>query len=69
MADNDGRERIGTALRALTAELVAEKQRVAVLRRENRELRAELEALRGVATDAVASEAVVGDGSEQSVVG
>ena len=46
MTEYDGRDRIGSALRALAADLVAEKQRVAVLRKENRELREELDALR-----------------------
>jgi hypothetical protein len=35
-------EQIGTALRRLTADLVAERRRVALLERENRELRAQL---------------------------
>jgi cell division protein FtsB len=39
-------ERIGHALRSLAAELVDEKRRVARLQRENRELRAQLEALK-----------------------
>jgi hypothetical protein len=39
-------EQIGTALRRLAADLVAERRRVALLERENRELRAQLEALR-----------------------
>jgi hypothetical protein len=42
-------EQIGTALRRLAADLVAERRRVALLERENRELRAQLEALRGPA--------------------
>lgn len=42
MTEFDARDRIGTALRALAADLVAEKQRVAALRRENSELKAEL---------------------------
>jgi hypothetical protein len=68
MTDYDGRERIARALRGLAADLVAEKQRVAVLRRENRELRSELSALRtivnGSVTDGVGSE----DVSVQSAV-
>jgi len=39
-------EQIGTALRRLAADLVAERRRVALLERENRELRAQLEELR-----------------------
>ena len=39
-------EQIAGALRRLAADLVAERRRVAVLERENRELRAELEALK-----------------------
>jgi len=39
-------EQIGTALRRLAADLVAERRRVAVLERENRELRAQLDELR-----------------------
>lgn len=36
-------ERLGTALRGLAAQLVDERRRVAELRRENRELKAQLE--------------------------
>jgi hypothetical protein len=39
-------EQVGTALRRLAADLVSERRRVALLERENRELRAQLEALR-----------------------
>ena len=39
-------ERIGTALRKLAEDLVAERRRVVQLERENRELRQELEQLR-----------------------
>jgi hypothetical protein len=46
MAEPEPRERIGSALRALAADLVIEKERVARLRQENKRLRAELEALR-----------------------
>ena len=35
-------EQIGTALRRLAADLVAERRRVALLQRENRELRAQI---------------------------
>jgi hypothetical protein len=45
MTDAVGSERIGTALRALAEDLVTERRRVLLLRRENRELRAELAAL------------------------
>jgi hypothetical protein len=38
-------EQIGTALRRLAADFVAERRRVALLERENRELRAQLEGL------------------------
>jgi hypothetical protein len=68
MTDYDGRERIARALRALAADLVAEKQRVAVLRRENRELRAELAALRTIVNGSVTDGAVYEDGSVQSAV-
>jgi cell division protein FtsB len=39
-------EQIGSALRRLAADLVAERRRVALLQRENRELRAQIEDLR-----------------------
>ncbi len=68
MTDYDGRERIGRALRALAADLVAEKQRVAALRRENRELRAELAALQTLVHGPIADEAVREDGSVQSAI-
>ncbi|MBV9416342.1 MAG: hypothetical protein JO363_15275 [Solirubrobacterales bacterium] len=45
-------EQIASALRRLAADLVAERRRVAVLERENRELRAELEALKAEAGEA-----------------
>jgi hypothetical protein len=45
-------EQIGTALRRLAADLVAERRRVALLERENRELRSQLEELRGSAAPA-----------------
>jgi hypothetical protein len=45
-------EQIGTALRCLAADLVAERRRVALLERENRELRSQLEELRGSAAPA-----------------
>jgi hypothetical protein len=48
MAESEPRERIGTVLRALAADLVTEKQRVARLKKENEQLRAELEALRHI---------------------
>jgi hypothetical protein len=68
MTDFDGRERIARALRALAADLVAEKQRVAVLRRENRKLRSELAALRTIVNGSVTDGAVCEDGSVQSAV-
>jgi hypothetical protein len=45
------REQVGTALRRLAQDLIAERRRVAVLERENRELRAELERLERVRRD------------------
>jgi cell shape-determining protein MreC len=45
MTDPSGRERIGRVLQALAADLATEQRRVMRLRRENRELRAELAAL------------------------
>jgi hypothetical protein len=45
-------DQIGTALRRLAADLVAERRRVVQLERENRELRAQLEELRGPAAAA-----------------
>ncbi len=45
--DDQRRERLGSALQGLARELVAERQRTALLERENKRLRAELEALRG----------------------
>ena len=47
MDDPRSIERIGSALQALAADLVTERRRVLLLRRENRALRAELAALRG----------------------
>jgi hypothetical protein len=44
-------QQIGSALRRLAADLVAERRRVAALERENRELRAQLEALQRDAPD------------------
>lgn len=44
-----GAERIGSALRRLAEDLVAERRRVALLERENRVLRTELEKLRAQA--------------------
>jgi len=38
-------EQLGTALRRLVQELVSERRRVALLERENRELRAQIEAV------------------------
>jgi hypothetical protein len=39
------REQVGTALRRLAQDLIAERRRAAALERENRELRAKLERL------------------------
>jgi hypothetical protein len=39
------REQVGTALRRLAQDLIAERRRSAALERENRELRAQLERL------------------------
>jgi hypothetical protein len=44
-------EQVGSALRRLAEDLVAERRRALRLERENRELRAELEALRRVAAE------------------
>ena len=52
MYEPRSKERIGSALRALAADLVTERRRVVLLRRENRELRAKLAALQGVAPEA-----------------
>jgi len=46
---NVSSEQIAGALRRLAADLVAERRRVALLERENRELRAELDALKAEA--------------------
>jgi cell division protein FtsB len=39
------REQVGSALRRLAQDLIAERRRVAELERENRELKAQIEAL------------------------
>src|SRR5690242_11626261 len=44
MANVAGRERIGSVLRAMAEDLVSERRRVLLLRRENERLRATLEA-------------------------
>jgi cell shape-determining protein MreC len=44
-----GPERVARALRKMAEDLVTERRRVAVLQRENRELRAQLEELQRVA--------------------
>lgn len=46
------RDRLGTVLRRLAADLVTERRRVAALRRENRELRAQLEAFGRIPSEA-----------------
>ena len=43
-----GSERIGSALRALATDLIAERRRVATLERESRELKAQVDALKHV---------------------
>ncbi|HTX64001.1 MAG TPA: hypothetical protein VMD28_10195 [Acidimicrobiales bacterium] len=43
-----GPERVGRALRKMAEDLVTERRRVALLQRENRELRAQLEELQRV---------------------
>jgi regulator of replication initiation timing len=68
MTEFDGRDRIGKALRALAADLVTEKRRVAALRRENTELKAELDALRRLRSDAAAAQAVCEGGPIQSAI-
>lgn len=47
-------DRVGNALRRLAEDLVTERTRVALLQRENRELRRRLEALERVAEDGTA---------------
>ncbi len=42
-------EQVGSALRRLAEDLVAARRRIAELERENRELRAQVEALEGAA--------------------
>ncbi len=68
MTEFDGRDRIGTALRALAADLVAEKQRVAALRRENSQLKAELDALRRLRDDPPSERAARSDGPIESAI-
>lgn len=46
MSEPSGPERIGRVLKALAADLATEQRRVMRLRRENRELRAQVAALR-----------------------
>ncbi len=43
--EHASREEVGTALRRLVEELVAERRRIVLLERENRELRAQIEAV------------------------
>lgn len=56
MIDPSGRERIGRALQALAADLATEQRRVMRLRRENRELRAELAELQEKYAQATSSD-------------
>jgi DNA repair exonuclease SbcCD ATPase subunit len=55
MANVAARQQIGTALRALAEDLVTERRRVLMLRRENRELREQLESIRSRADRGMAS--------------
>jgi cell shape-determining protein MreC len=57
MTDPTGRERIGQVLQALAADLATEQRRVMRLRRENRELRAQLAALQQKHAEASESDA------------
>jgi regulator of replication initiation timing len=68
MTEFDGRDRIGSALRALAADLVAEKQRVAALRRENSQLKAELDALRRLRDEPPAERAARSDSPIESPI-
>ena len=56
----DGRDRIGSALRRMAEDLAKERRQVLKLRRENRELRAELERLKK--QDAPGAPSAPGDG-------
>lgn len=67
MTEFDGRDRIGSALPALAADLVAEKQRVAALR-ENSQLKAGLDALRRLRDDRPAKHVVCEDGPIESAI-
>jgi septal ring factor EnvC (AmiA/AmiB activator) len=57
VVDPRGRERIGTALHQLAFDLVTERNRVAALRRENKELRARIESLERELAEATAAPA------------
>lgn len=46
MVNNVAHERVGSALRRMAEDLVAERRRVVALQRENRELRMQVEALK-----------------------
>lgn len=67
MYDLASKERIGSALQALAADLVTERRRVLLLRRENRELRAKLAALQGGALEPDAER--FGDETEAQITG
>jgi hypothetical protein len=56
VVDPRGRERIGTALHQLAFDLVTERNRVAALRRENKELLARIESLERQLADATAAQ-------------
>ena len=64
--DEVNRQRVGSALRRMGEDLVAERRRVMVLTRENARLREELERLRRVlaARDGAPPEAATGSAPE-----
>lgn len=59
-------ERIGSALRKLAEDLVIERRRVVQLKRENRELRTELETLRRQLAEREAPAPLIGSGSRDA---
>jgi hypothetical protein len=60
------RERLGSALQGLARQLVLERQRAAVLERENKRLRAELDTLRGRAASVNDAPAVAQDDQDSA---
>jgi hypothetical protein len=60
-------QRVGSALRRMGEDLVAERRRVMILTRENEQLRAQLEELRRAAAGAVAGAS--GDAASPAVSG